>query len=332
MKVFISWSGPRSKAVAQALHAWLPDVMQAIKPWISSEDIRKGKRWSLTLAQELENTHIGVICLTPENLREPWLLFEAGALSKLHKDAYVCTYLIDLLHTAVTGPLAEFQHTLATKEDTHQLIKTINAAMAEDQGQLTEVLLERAFQRLWPELQQKLEALPRPEEPEAPPRTSEDMLREILEIVRDLAKPPLVLSGGLSASTRPETLAELLSKSELFQAAMDHAREASAANAQWQARRFRLPPTGPVGHRRIVVQATEQQVKNFCDLLRPTVNDSLYIQPPLPTERALGVSDIARWEIDLMFPMVQIAGTESFIQDAAKKAGVNVMSVQPLIR
>jgi hypothetical protein len=46
-----------------------------------------------------------VICLTPENLTAPWLLVEAGDLSKLLKDAYVFTYLIDVEPTAVTGPL-----------------------------------------------------------------------------------------------------------------------------------------------------------------------------------------------------------------------------------
>jgi TIR domain len=116
MKVFISWSGPRSKAVAEALRDWLPDVMQAVKPWVSSEDIRKGKQWNLELTRELEGTHVGVICLTPENLTAPWLLFEAGALSKLQteKDAHVCTYLVNMPYTDVTGPLAGFQHTLAT--------------------------------------------------------------------------------------------------------------------------------------------------------------------------------------------------------------------------
>jgi TIR domain len=82
MKVFISWSGVRSTAVAQTLHDWLPQVMNAVEPWMSSEDMRKGSLWRLTLAEELESTHVGVICLTPENLRAPWLLFEAGALSK----------------------------------------------------------------------------------------------------------------------------------------------------------------------------------------------------------------------------------------------------------
>ena len=45
MKVFIiSWSWPRSQAVAETLRTWLKDVSQAVDPWISSENIRKGKR------------------------------------------------------------------------------------------------------------------------------------------------------------------------------------------------------------------------------------------------------------------------------------------------
>ncbi|MGH8071729.1 MAG: TIR domain-containing protein [Candidatus Entotheonellia bacterium] len=196
MKVFISWSGARSQVVAEKFRDWLPDVIQAVAPWISSEDIRKGKRWSVDLAHQLETTHIGVICLTPGNLTAPWLLFEAGALSKLHtkKGTYVCTYLIGVSHTTVTGPLAEFQHTLATKADTHQLVKTINAAM--EQGRITDTQLDRAFERCWPDLQQCLETLPETKEAVPPPRKAEDMLQEILEIVRGIA-------GSISFSREP---------------------------------------------------------------------------------------------------------------------------------
>jgi hypothetical protein len=189
MKVFISWSGRRSRAVAQTLRTWLKDVIQSVDPWISVEDIEKGQRWGLSLAEHLESTHAGVICLTPENLTAPWLLFEAGALSKLHKEARVCTYLIDMPYAAVpSGPLAEFQHTLVTQEDTHRMVRSINAAIPEGQVRLTEAELNRAFKRCWPELQQCLETLPEPQEPIPPRRPPEDMLQEVLEIVRTSAQ------------------------------------------------------------------------------------------------------------------------------------------------
>jgi hypothetical protein len=189
MKVFISWSGVRSKAVAQKLHDWLPGVMNLVEPWMSTEDMRKGSLWRFTLAEELESTHVGVICLTPENLSAPWLLFEAGALSKLYreKDAHVCTYLIDMRVTdVIEGPFRDFQHTLATEEETYRMVRSINTALQEGHGRRTDAQLKRAFELWWPELEQCLENLPEPQEPIPPPRTAEDMLREILEGVRDL--------------------------------------------------------------------------------------------------------------------------------------------------
>ena len=56
MKVFISWSGPTSNRIALAFRDWLPCVLQTVDPYVSSEDIEKGRRWSADIAKELGRT------------------------------------------------------------------------------------------------------------------------------------------------------------------------------------------------------------------------------------------------------------------------------------
>src|SRR2546429_1372898 len=111
MKVFISWSGERSLAIATAMRDWLPRVIQLIQPWMSESDADKGIRWEQRIGLELEQTSCGVFCLTPENLDSRWINFEAGAIAKTVDKAYVCTYLYDLKATDIEGPLSSFNHT-----------------------------------------------------------------------------------------------------------------------------------------------------------------------------------------------------------------------------
>ena len=113
MKVFLTWSGRRGKQVAKALRDWLPLVVQAAKPWMS-EYIEKGAHWPKELASQLEDAKVGIVCLTVDSLAEPWLLFEAGALSKT-KDALVCTFTLDVKPSEVKPPLGFFQATKCTK-------------------------------------------------------------------------------------------------------------------------------------------------------------------------------------------------------------------------
>jgi hypothetical protein len=54
MKVFISWSGTRSKELANALRDWLPLALSYVKPWVSDKDIGAGDRWAQSIAGELE--------------------------------------------------------------------------------------------------------------------------------------------------------------------------------------------------------------------------------------------------------------------------------------
>ena len=107
MEVFLSWSGPRSKEIAEALKVWIPRVIQATKPWMSEKNnIAAGTRWSNEIAGKLQSTHVGIICVTPENQHNPWLMFEAGALSKIVSEAYVCPYLFGLPISQLSGPIS----------------------------------------------------------------------------------------------------------------------------------------------------------------------------------------------------------------------------------
>jgi len=187
MKVFICWSGERSKVIAESLQDWLKRVIQGLKPFLSTQEIRTGKRWFSEIAGELAETKFGILCLTPENLESPWLHFEAGALSKTIDDkTFVCSYLINGLQpTQVPDPLGQFQSNSADKEGTHRLLQAINSAL--DDKKLEEVVLSETFKKFWPDLEKVLQSLPPVKEEERPKRKVEDMVEEVLDTVRGLA-------------------------------------------------------------------------------------------------------------------------------------------------
>jgi len=70
--IFISWSGRLSSEVAAALNFVLRRLIQAARPWMSSSSIDPGARWSAELAQALRELQFGIVCLTPDNVNEPW--------------------------------------------------------------------------------------------------------------------------------------------------------------------------------------------------------------------------------------------------------------------
>jgi hypothetical protein len=190
MKVFISWSGEQSLAVAKALRGWLPQVIQVVTPWMSAEDIERGARWSVDIAQQLEECRVGLICLTPENREAPWILFEAGALAKTLDHTFVCPYLLGLHASDLQGPLVQFQATRAEKEETRKLLHTINKAVAlvANEQALSEGHLNAAFEKWWPDLDIQLRAIPPAPMPSPAKRPEREIQEEVLEIVRVLLR------------------------------------------------------------------------------------------------------------------------------------------------
>jgi hypothetical protein len=148
LKVFLSWSGDTSRQVAAALRDWLPEVIQALDPWMSDVDIPKGSRWSQQLAAELASTHFGLVCATADNQRSPWMLFEAGALSRSVSGGDVATVMINIDPTDVVDPLGQFQLTMLSHRDMLKLLDTMNRKLA---SPLPDERLLKAFQLRWDE-------------------------------------------------------------------------------------------------------------------------------------------------------------------------------------
>jgi DNA-binding transcriptional ArsR family regulator len=156
MKVFISWSGSRSHQIALALRDWLPTVLPYAAPWVSSEDIPKGARWTIALGSELEATRFGIICFVPENLGEPWIVFEAGAMSRSIDAARVAPFLVGVGIKDVPGPLAQFQCTVFEKEDVRKLLHSINRAA---DASVDPKRLDQAFEDSWPGLADRVRGI-----------------------------------------------------------------------------------------------------------------------------------------------------------------------------
>ncbi|OGP20053.1 MAG: hypothetical protein A2054_01250 [Deltaproteobacteria bacterium GWA2_55_10] len=187
MKVFISWSGEKSKHLGEAFREWLPSVIQAVKPYFSPDDISKGSRWNTEISKELEDSKIGLIMLTPDNLEAPWVMFECGALSKNIDKSKVCPILFEVKPVDIQGPLVQFQASLFTKQDIRKIVKMINDILGEHS--LASHVFDSVFEMWWPKLNEKVESiLKRDPAVEKELRTEKDLLIEILNISRTLSK------------------------------------------------------------------------------------------------------------------------------------------------
>lgn len=190
MKIFISWSGQTSHKVATVIRDWLPSVIQSVVPYVSSEDIDKGARWSTDIAGELNQSAFGILCVTRDNVNAPWLNFEAGALGKSVDKSRVSPFLFRIKRSEVEGPILQFQSTICEKEDVLKLLKSINASCGEHG--IDEARLERTFDVWWPSLKKELDALPEDKPQEglhekkhaSPTAHMDKILEEVLELSR----------------------------------------------------------------------------------------------------------------------------------------------------
>jgi hypothetical protein len=214
MKVFISWSGKRSRLVAELLHNWIQCVIQAVEPWVSSHDIDRGAVWFSQISNELGASTQGIICLTRDNKDKPWILFEAGALAKGLTSSRVYTLLIDLKPEDIRDPLAQFNHTLPTKDDLYKLILGINRGL--DTKPISDNILRQVFEANWQAFEERFNIIITETEAGAAPevvRESSDILSEILDTVRSLDRRVRTVENNAQSSLfKTERLADKIKK------------------------------------------------------------------------------------------------------------------------
>jgi len=203
MKVFISWSGERSKQLGAAIRDWLPNVLQFVKPYFTPADMEKGARWNNEISKELGQSQIGIFAMTREALTSSWIMFEAGAISKVIEEGRICAIVFNIDKTDLVGPLATFQATAFNKDEIRQLLTTINKAASKEVA-LLDRSLDAAFDKWWPDLEQKVAAISSAAPLlSGPHRLTDDLLRENLELTRSLVSEhqklvQVLTQGGLT--------------------------------------------------------------------------------------------------------------------------------------
>jgi len=164
-KVFISWSGETSKKVAEVLRDWIPTVLQHVEPFVSSKDIEAGTGWFKRLTEELDNSSMGIICLTSGNAGSPWINFEAGAIFRearqdrsndFWESKKLYTFLFNVNSSKLSGPLNQFQSTEYQKDDILKLLKKLNK---HTHSSLSESTLEEVFESRWESLRRNLQRI-----------------------------------------------------------------------------------------------------------------------------------------------------------------------------
>ncbi len=147
MEVFISWSGETSRQVASELKKWLPLVLPSVEPWLSLRDISPGRYWEDELKDALDRMNFGILCLTPDNYTNPWVVYEAGALSKKIGRASVVPYLIGVEANSLPGPMSQRQAVKADRDGTEALVRALYSA-----ADVSTIHVKRIFLEWWPHL------------------------------------------------------------------------------------------------------------------------------------------------------------------------------------
>lgn len=105
-EIFISWSKSKGKELAEHTKYLLETLLSDVNVFMSEEDIYAGEHVQDKIIQHIEQCNTLIICFTSDNKKSPWLLYEAGYASGLHKCVIPFLFEKDSLwHSWIDNPM-----------------------------------------------------------------------------------------------------------------------------------------------------------------------------------------------------------------------------------
>ena len=80
MKIFISWSKNKSRQLAEATKNFLERTLGNSVEFFFSPEMYKGTSVDHEIHENLLESSKCLVCVTSENFKNPWLLYEAGVV------------------------------------------------------------------------------------------------------------------------------------------------------------------------------------------------------------------------------------------------------------
>jgi hypothetical protein len=116
-------------------------------------------------------------------VNSPWVLFEAGALTKSLDTSKVIPLLLDLEFSDISGPLAQFQAKKLTKAGVSEVVHSLQVS-ADDP--VPDERSKQLFEALWSELEKRIADIPDSPPSERHVRPQHEVLEELVASVRAL--------------------------------------------------------------------------------------------------------------------------------------------------
>lgn len=152
-KIFISWSGENSKEIAKNLKDVLENFIfkdTGLECFVSDVDISSGDDWWNKIKTELKKCKLGIVCVTKENLRAPWIYFESGAM--IARDLKLIPLLINCSFKALRDTPISTTHMVDFYgiDRFQNMVKTINRDLK--LTQITDIILDEISLKYYSEL------------------------------------------------------------------------------------------------------------------------------------------------------------------------------------